>query len=373
MNKIIVSATFSAIALMVSCTGHSTSGSVNINPRDTVVVPEGYVGEDSIAYIENTILQSPISAEDLLALAEIHSVEGRLYNYNNYEKAAEYPEYADAFFPDHRDSAAMRLANRFMRMAYLVNQNGKANDKLQWAIAVNAALDTFRLEVPSVPSDSAIYEIQRVVGKFSSLTQSEMNFECYVDATVDYYLTIESYRQWLAELPSHLKPLAKEEYESWHDLNDARFAFWHDVSYTQSWYSAKPMEIEGYYESLSSTRRAELEMERDVILNGKAYSQKGTTVTTAQWEKWIVEHSLPDDIESVREYGREDEIPSDSLVADHVNTLKTTFSRWLAARQAIAAALPKEQGISYDNITADIHCRMIEKLDDIKSEEEWEL
>ena len=40
-------------------------------------------------------------------------------------------------------------------------------------------------------------------------------------------------------------------------------------------------------------------------------------------------------------------------------------SRWLSARQAIASALPEEQGKSYDNITADIHCRIIGKLEDL--------
>ena len=125
------------------------------------------------------------------------------------------------------------------------------------------------------------------------------------------------------------------------------------------------MEIEAYYEILSSNRRAELEIERDVILNGKSYNQKGATVTSEQWEKWIEEHSLPEDIDFLREVGREEEIPSDSLVCDHVNTLRTSFTRWLTARQAIAAALPKEQGKYYDNITADIHSRLIDKIDNI--------
>ena len=361
----------SAIVFMVSCGNSFTSDSGSINPRDTVVVPEYYTGEDSIAYIENAILQSPILSEDLLGLAEVHSVEDRLFNYNNFENAKEFPEYAEKFFPNHRDSAAMRLANRFMRMANLVNLNGNAKDKLQWAVAVNVALDTLCREEPTVPTDSAIYEIERVINKFSSLSQSEMNFQCYVDATIDYYRTIEAYRRWIASVPPHLKQLVQEEYEAWHNLNDARFEFWRDVSYTQEWYSAKPMEIEGYYESLSSNRRAELEIERDVILNGKSYNQKGVTVTSELWEQWILEHSVPEDIDLLKEVGREDEIPSDSIVSDYVNTLRTSFTRWLSARQAIAAALPKKQGKYYDNITADIHSRLVGKLDDVIPLEKW--
>ncbi len=365
MKQIVKVGYICIIVLMISCSGHPKTDSGSINPRDTVVVPEYYTGEDSIAYIENTIIQSPISVEDLLALAEIHSVENRLFNYNNFDKAKEYPEYTEEFLATRRDSSAMRLANRFMRMSYLVNMNGNASDKLQWAMAVNATLGIFHVSEPSVPSDSVVDEIVRVVERFSSLTQSEMNFQCYVEATVDYYRTIEAYRMWLLDVPTDLKALFLEEYEAWHDLNDARFAFWNDVSYVQEWYSAKPLEIEGYYENLSSNRRAELEQERSVILAGKAYAQKGKTVTAEQWEKWIVEHSAPEDIDLLKKMDQTDYIPSDSLVADHVNTLKSTFSRWLAARQAIAAALPKEKGVYYDNITADIHSRMIGKLDAI--------
>lgn len=353
-----------AIVLMLSCGGHSNIAPGSINLRDTVVVPEYCTGEDSIAYIENAILQSPISAEDLLGLAEVHSVEGMLFYYNNFEMANEY-EYHKRFLATRRDSAAMRLANRFMRMANLVNINGNANDKLQWALAVNATLDIFCASEPSVPSDSAIDEISLVVGRFSSLSQSEMNFQCYVESTVDYYRTIEAYRMWLLAVPTDLKALFREEYEAWHDLNEARFAFWNDVSYVQGWYSAKPMEIEGYYENLSRNRRAELEHEMNVVLKGTVYAQKGKTVTTEQWEQWIVEHSVPENVDLLKEMGNDDNIPNDSLVAYHVKTLKSTFSRWLTARQAIATALPKEKGVYYDYITADIHSRMIGKLDNI--------
>ena len=354
-----------------ACGGRSMSSSEDSNPRDTVTVPEGYTGEDSIAYIENTILHSPISVEDLLGLAEVHSVEDRLFNYNNEEKAKESPEYAEEYRATRRDSAAMRLANRFMRMANLVNMNGNANDKLQWAMAVNAIIDTFHVAVPSVHKDSVILEIARVADKYSSLTQSEMNFQCYLDATVDYYRTIEAYRQWLLAVPKDIRPLAQEEYEAWHDLHDARFALWNDVSYRQEWYSMKPMEIEGFYENLSENRRAELEIERSIILGKKPYQQKGKTVTAKEWDEWITASSVPEDIDILKEVEDTERIPSDSIVTERVNTLKSTFTRWLKARQALAATLPKEQGDSYDNLTADIHSRFIGKLAAIIPYEEW--
>ncbi len=372
MKKIYIVILF-AIVLSAACSGFSSAnpGSA-FDPRDTVNVPEGITGEDSIAYIENAITQSPISAADLLGLAEVHSIEDILAFYNQIELAKEYLDDADEFTVTHRDSAAMRLANRFMRMGNLVNMNGNANDKLQWAIAVKSAMDIFHKAVPSVPADSIIGEIGKVVYKFSSQTQFEMNFMCYVDATVDYYRTIESYRQWISAAPTNLKPLVQEEYEAWHDLNKARFAFWNEVSYKQEWYSMKPMEVEGYYENLSSNRRAELEIERGIISGNTAYQQKGMTVTPAEWEKWIADHSVPEDADDLREMGIDENLPSDSIVAERVNTLKSTFSRWMATRQAIAAALPEKQGISYGNMTADIYSRLIGKLADIIPYEEEE-
>ena len=356
------------ISMLSACGGRSASGSDGINPRDTVTVPEGYTGEDSIAYIENAVLKDHISMNDFLELAEVHELEDRLFLYND-------------SIATPRDKAAMRLANRFMRMHY-VAISGDAESKLQWAMAVNAVLDTFRVSVPSLPKDSALNEIIRVADKYSSETQSELNFQCYIRSSVDYYRTIEAYRQWIQAVPSDIRPLAQEEYEAWHDLNSARFTLWDEVSYRQEWYSMKPMEIEGYRENLSSNRRAELEVERDIILNeleverdiilnGKPYQQKGKTVTAKEWEQWIADNSVPEDIDDLKKMGDTDRIPSDTLVADRVNTLKSTFSRWLKARQALAAALPEEQGDSYDFLTADIHSRMVGKLAAIIPYENW--
>ena len=361
--KAIIFTISSAIVLLSACGGRAGS---NFDPRDTVNVPEGLTGEDSIAYLENAIVKSPISAADLLGLSAVHTVQDRLFHC--YEEAG-CPVYDPYSREDHqterRDSATMSLANQLIRMAELVNLNGDANDKLQWAVAVNAAIDSFHVAVPSLPIDSVISDISRVVSKFSNDTQSELNFIAYVDGTVDYYRTIEAYRQWLSEVPSNLKSLMQNEYVAWYNFNEARFAFWRDVSYNQEWYSMKPMEIEGYYENLSANRRAELEEERSIILEGKPYFQKGKTVASSQWEKWITDHSVPEDIEYLRNEFWKDRIPSDSIVNNRVKTLKFTFSQWMEARKAIAKALPQEQSRWYQNITDDIHCRIIGKLANI--------
>lgn len=352
-------------ALLTACSEKKgVDGKTEVNPRDTVTVPDYLTGEDSIAYIENTLLKSPLSVDDFLGLAEVHSVEANLAYYNDFDRAREHPEYADCYLASHRDSCAMRLANRFMRSAHLVNENGDANDKLQWVLAVHTMLETFCLKVPSLGEDSALYEIIRVTDKFSSQTQYEMNFQCYVSATVEYFRTIEAYLMWLSEIPKNLQPLMQEEYEAWHDLNDARFRLWNEVSYVQDWYSMKPMEIEGYYENLATSRRKALEQERLIILYGKPYHQKGKSVTTEDWNRWMAQSSVPEDADLLKELGHEERLPSDSLVAERVGALKSTFTRWLTARQAIAAALPKESSRYYDNMTADIHCQIIGGLEE---------
>ena len=62
MKGLTISILFSASVLFMACGGRSASSSdSDVNPRDTVTVPEGYTGEDSIAYIENAVLKSDIT------------------------------------------------------------------------------------------------------------------------------------------------------------------------------------------------------------------------------------------------------------------------------------------------------------------------
>lgn len=362
------------VMAVASC-GHTGK---QFDPRDTVQVPEWLTDEDSIAYIENAVIQSPISAAELLNLAEVHTIDEWIdgwleYHRGVYESLNTDEEYAlsdeemvENLTLTHRDSCAMRLTNRFMRMHHLVDLNGDAMDKLQWALAVNTIIDTFCAEVPEVERDSAIDDMIRLFRKFSPMYQQDMNLESYIISSIDYYRTLDAYRRWLDDIPNNIKQLAKKEYKKWHDLNEARFVLWRDVYFTPIWYTMKPMEIEEYYQHLSENRRAELQIERKIILDRKPYRQKGKTVTTKQWENWIKERSLPEDYNDFSDLDfYVSNMPSDSTIAACTTRIRETFSRWLAARQAVAAALPKEQGVSYDNLTADIHCRIIGTLPDL--------
>ena len=83
MKIITISIFFFTSAILAACGGRSVSGSDDINPRDTVTVPEGITGEDSVAYIENAVLTGHITVSDFLALAEVHELEDRLFLYHD--------------------------------------------------------------------------------------------------------------------------------------------------------------------------------------------------------------------------------------------------------------------------------------------------
>ena len=130
-------------------------------------------------------------------------------------------------------------------------------------------------------------------------------------------------------------------------------------------YNYQSTGMTGNYGNLAENRCEELAQEQAIILQGKAYRQKGKTVTTKVWEKWIADNSVPEDADDLKKWGQANLLPDKETVAERVKGLKADFSRWLQARQAMAAALPEEQGKSYDSITADIHSRMVGLLPDI--------
>ena len=92
MKTLTVYLFLSLAVLLASCGENSESGK-HSKVGDTTGVPEWLTGEDSIAYIENHTVKSPISVADLLGLAEVHTVEEYALNYeNSYGDVEEYPE-----------------------------------------------------------------------------------------------------------------------------------------------------------------------------------------------------------------------------------------------------------------------------------------
>ena len=329
---------------------------------DTIKVPDWLSGEDSIAYIENALIQSPISVETYLSLSKIHELENNLNNFNKQKTDDTWfgDEDYSQFIATHQDSCTLKLGNRIMRMHSLAFDKGDAMDKMQWTIAVNAAIDTFCIEMPDIPRDSALKDIDRVMYKFMDMIQSDWDYVSYVSSVLKEYQTIENYRQWINELPDDLMLMAQEEYLAWFQLNEERYAFWRDISSEQGQNSLKGPLQSAYYECLLENRKAELAIERKIVLNNKPYHQLGKKTTSQQWEKWLADNSVPVDIERCKEEGTI--IPDTTMVKERSESLRVAYNRWLVTRQAFAAALPKAQGESYARLTSDLQSRFIGKL-----------
>ena len=358
MYKKVLTAIF-ICAAAYGCAPKPSTEKTSVAQDTAIRVVSEPVHFDTVSFNEEVLYHSPFSAETLLSLKKVRWFEDALYHFHHPMATGDEPDPADREFESRRDSSAFELANRFMRMHELVIEKGDAMDMLQWAVAVDAALDTFRVKVPELPCDSTLNEIGRIMQEYTSWTQMEMNFMSYVYATIEYYHVLDAYRRWLNDLPTKYQPLAKKEYEAWWRFNEARYAFWRDVSYNQEWYSMKPMEYDEYYSCLAKNRLAELAIERGIIMDGNAYKQLGGTVTTKQWEDWMSENSVTVDLD----FFEPESVPDDSIVENRKQALRVAFSHWLSSRQAIAKALPKNQGKSYDNLTVDMHSRMIETLD----------
>ena len=68
----------SAIVVLAACankpaTSLAAAASADLSTQDTVLVPEGVTDEDSIVYLEDARLRSPLTAAQLLGLTEIQS------------------------------------------------------------------------------------------------------------------------------------------------------------------------------------------------------------------------------------------------------------------------------------------------------------
>ena len=175
--------------------GDLNTGDLNAgdsNDKDTVqVVTPDPIRLDSMTFNKEVLLDSPFSAETLLSLAKVHSFEDWLSNYGNTDGGPDDLEAVDSDYEAHRDSCAFELANRLMRMNEVVTEKGDAMDMLQWAVAVNVTIDTFCVKVPEVPHDSALNEIGRIMDKYTSWSQIEMNAMSDVYASMIFHKTLK--------------------------------------------------------------------------------------------------------------------------------------------------------------------------------------
>ena len=285
-------------------------------------IPDDLTEEQRLVFIENHVLTTPITADELLALRPIHTLDPDTTGYGNWWSEQRWEQ--------------IRLANRFMRMQFVAF--GEPMNEWQWLIAVQKIVADYAAPF-GINEEQALDSLYAGADHLCAGTQYQINLCTYVMSSIEYYKTLAAYRSFINQLPEAQQALFIEEYAAWNKLNKARFDAYTDIRRANSHYSALPMELEGMYAAYAECRRQILTQEQAVILSGKNYRQKHPVVRTKDWNTYL---------QSLYNQATDE----DSTI---VQTLDETTKEWIAIRQKIANQLPEPQQTAYDNLTADYH------------------
>lgn len=321
------------LCFMSACTAsrNKKTGGISLNPviqarldsMDTELeIPDGLTEEEQVAFVENQVLTTPISAIELLALQPIHTLD---------------PDESDRDYITETDWKKFRLMNRFMRMQFVAL--GDPMDELRWVVATQVILDDYAIPL-GIAQEQAIDSLLSAADYLCCGTQYDINQCTYVMSSVEYYKTLAAYKDFIENMPDDLQSLLYEEYRAWNKLNKARHNAYVNIVRAGDHYSALPMELEGMYAVYVEKRRQLLDIEKQIIAANKTYSLQHPVVKTKDWNNYL--QKLRDKCES-------DEV----LVI--VEDLDRAVSTWISVRQKIARHLPPSAATYYDNLTADYH------------------
>ena len=285
-------------------------------------IPDGLTEEEQVAFVENQVLTTPISAIELLALQPIHTLD---------------PDESDWDYITEADWKKFRLMNRFMRMQFVAL--GDPMDELRWVVATQVILDDYAIPL-GIAQEQAIDSLLSAADYLCCGTQYDINQCTYVMSSVEYYKTLAVYKDFIENMPSDLQALLYEEYRAWNKLNKARHNAYVNIVRAGDHYSALPMELEGMYAVYVEKRRQLLDIEKQIIAANKTYSLQHPVVRTKDWNNYL--QKLRDKCES-----------DEALVI--VEDLDEAVNTWISVRQKIARHLPPSAATYYDNLTADYH------------------
>lgn len=301
-------------------------------PDSLVAIPRLLEQEDSIAASENAAIEAKatITAEDLLALRPVHSLERDSDIIMRVIVA-----------PD----KGLRLANQFMRMHYAAG--GAPDNELVWVEAVQKMFADY-CKKHKCTEDQTWIDFMDGIDFLAGGTQPEINRYCYVTASVEYYKTLAAYKSFLDDIKDcRLRALLLEEYQAWNEMNGARQAVFANIRMAGQHYSALPMNFEGNYAAQAFYRRELLETEKRIIMEAAPYELQHEVVTTADWNEYLEQRLFYRP--GAADEGDEDH---DQAIARH---LDRCVKDWLATRHAITKYLPEPKATCYDNVTADYH------------------
>lgn len=321
------------LCFMSACTAsrNKKTEGISLNPviqarldsMDTELeIPDGLTEEEQVAFVENQVLTTPISAIELLALQPIHTLD---------------PDESDCDYITEADWKKFRLMNRFMRMQFVAL--GDPMDELRWVVATQVILDDYAIPL-GIAQEQAIDSLLSAADYLCCGTQYDINQCTYVMSSVEYYKTLAAYKDFIENMPSDLQALLYEEYRAWNKLNKARHNAYVNIVRAGDHYSALPMELEGMYAVYVEKRRQLLDIEKQIISANKTYSLQHPVVKTKDWNNYL---------QKLRDKCENDE----ALVI--VEDLDRAVSTWISVRQKIARHLPPSAATYYDKLTADYH------------------
>lgn len=299
---------------------------------DTVpVLPEGLTEEEQVIYVEDLVLTSPITVEELLALTPIHDLDPNTGWYGG--------DWPEAYMEK------VRMANRFMRMQYIAL--GDPMDEMRWVEAVQTILAEYAA-THGISVAQALDSLSDGVAHLEAGTQYEMNQWTYVLASVEYYKTLAAYKTIIDDMPEYKKEMFTQEYVAWNMMNKARHKAYVFIRRAGDHYSSLPMEYEAMYSAYVTYRRQLLTLENEIMWTNKTYKRQHPIVKAADWEDYL-------DTKLYRT--AEDE---DSTI---VNEVDQSVRTWLRARKKIAKNSDSGCHESYDDITNDYYWTIIHEAE----------
>ena len=306
--------------------------------QDTVVqIPEEYTAEEKIVYLENKLIVSPMTMEELLSLAPVHTLDPDTARYGDAWK----PEY---WTEEGREKTA--LVNRFMRMHFV--SMGDPLDELQWAMAVDTMLGEYAA-AKHISKEKALEGLSEGVGHLEAGTQYEINLWCYIEASIAYYKTLHTYCEVIEnQFEADKQELLYYEYQAWVRMNNARQEAYINIRRAGDHYSALPMEFEGMYAAFADYRTQLLKMENEILWLDRTYKRKHPIMGESDWNEYL-DHKLF------------------RLAADEdstiINELDQAVREWLKMRQRVAKSAYSAAQESYENLTSDYYWVIIHEAE----------
>lgn len=247
-----------------------------------------------------------------------------------------------------KELAALELINKMCGMRSI------SHSDWQWMLACDNAFDEYRLNVGrDEPISIILEEVNKIITPFSdSGIISLMDRSVYPWQSIMLYQMMNGYREIIInENDMQLQNKIFIELKEWTKFCDATYDFYADYGCAWGQNGREYFFNVGLSRaSLYSVRKAQLEIERNIILNNEAYKLKNPVIKSSKWKTKL--DSIAN-INTADVYGYEDyNLKNPSEIAQAIST---SFTTWHKARIDVMKCLEKNKAKSYDNMTSDIH------------------